>query len=70
MTLSGTETMQSFISHFNQYSLEDQFRATFPAGVDRGLTMDLESYDAEFDTTVILEWKQQYYYFPPRQAQM
>ena len=27
----------------------------FPAGFDRGLTIDLESYDAEFDTTVILE---------------
>ena len=29
--------------------------ATFPAGFDRGLTIDLESYGAEFDTTVILE---------------
>ena len=28
---------------------------TFPAGFDRGLAIDLESYDAEFDTTVILE---------------
>ena len=29
--------------------------ATFPVGFDRGLAIDLESYDAEFDTTVILE---------------
>ena len=29
--------------------------ATFPAGSDRRLAIDLESYDAEFDTTVILE---------------
>ena len=28
---------------------------TFPAGFDRGLAIDLKSYDAEFDTTVILE---------------
>ena len=29
--------------------------ATFPGGFDRGLTIDLESYDADSDTTVILE---------------
>ena len=26
-----------------------------PVGFDRGLTIDLESYGAEFETTVILE---------------
>ena len=30
--------------------------ATFPAGFDRGLVIDLESYGAEFDTTVTF-WK-------------
>ena len=55
MTLSCTEVMQSFIRHFNQYSLVDHFRATFPAGFDRVLTIDWESYDAEFDSIVILE---------------
>ena len=29
--------------------------ATFPAGFDWGLAIHLENYDAEFDTTVILE---------------
>ena len=48
--------MQSFISHFNQYSLlVDPSRATFPAGFDRGLAIDLKSYDTEFDNTIILE---------------
>ena len=50
--------MQSFIRHFNQYILVDPCRgnATFPAGFDRGLAIDLESYDTEFDTTGILEF--------------
>ena len=51
MTLSCTKAIQSFISHFNQYSLG----TTFPAWFDRGLVIDLESYGPEFDTTVILE---------------
>ena len=48
--------MQSLISHFNQYSLADPpwDRTTFPAGFERGLAIDSKSYDAEFDTTVIL----------------
>ena len=49
------EAIQSFIRHFNQYSLVDPSWATFQAGFDRGLAIDLESYGAEFDTTVILE---------------
>ena len=47
--------------------------ATFPAGFDRGLAIDLKSYDAEFDTTVIFEIEfhenNNIFYFPPRQAQ-
>ena len=49
------EAIQSFIRHFNQYSLVNPSWVTFPAGFDRGLAIDLESYGAEFDTTVILE---------------
>ena len=55
MTLSCTEAMQSFISHFNQYSLVHPSWANIPSWAARGLTIDLESYDAEFDTTLILE---------------
>ena len=32
-----------------------QLGATFLAGFDRGWSIDLKSYDAEFDTTVILQ---------------
>ena len=49
MTFSCTEATQSFISHFNQYSLVD------PSWDNRELAIDLERYGAEFDTTVILE---------------
>ena len=42
--------MLSFISHFNQISL-----GNIPSWVEKGLTIDLESYDAKFDTIVILE---------------
>ena len=52
MTLSCTEAIQSFISHFNQYSLVDPSWGNIPSW---GLAIDLESYGAEFDNTVILE---------------
>ena len=39
----------------NNIAWQTHLGATFPAGFDRGLTIDLESYDAKFDTTVILE---------------
>ena len=66
LSCTATVAMQSFISHFNQYSLGDPLWATFPAGIDRGqytclygvlqgVNHWLKSYDAEFDTTVILE---------------
>ena len=57
MTLSCTEAIQSFISHFNQYSLVDPSWGNIPSWVWQGVTLaiDLESYGAEFDTTVILE---------------
>ena len=68
------EAIQSFIRHFNQYSLVDPSWATFQAGFDRGLAIDLESYGAEFDTTVILETEfrenNNIFFCPPRQAQM
>ena len=50
--MSCTEAIQSFI---NQYSLVDPSWGNIPSWVYRGLTIDLESYDAKFDTTVILE---------------
>ena len=34
---------------------QTHLRATFPAEFERGLTIELERYDAKFDTTVILE---------------
>ena len=40
---------------FYQYRLVDHLGATFPAGFGKGLCSDLTSYDAEFDTTVILK---------------
>ena len=55
MTLSCTEAIQSFISHFNQYSLVDPSWGNIPSWVWQGLAIDLESCGAEFDTTVILE---------------
>ena len=64
MALSCPEAIQSFISHFNQYSLVDPSWGNIPSWVWLGVTLrfgtfDLESsgesYDAEFDTTVI--WK-------------
>ena len=55
MTLSCTEAIQSFISHFNQYILVNPPWGNIPAGFDRGLAIDLESYGAGFYTTVILE---------------
>ena len=55
MTLSCTEAKQSFISHFNQYILVDPSWGNIPRLVWQGLAIDLESYDAEFDTTVNLE---------------
>ena len=47
--------MQSFISHFNQYNLVDPSWGNIPRWIWQGLTIDLESDDAEFDTTGILE---------------
>ena len=55
MTLSCTGAIQSFISHFNQYSLGDPTWGNIPSWVWQGVAIDLESYDAEFDITVILE---------------
>ena len=55
MTLSCKEAIQSFISHFNQYSLVDPSWGNIPSWVWQGLAIDLESYGAEYDTTVILE---------------
>ena len=57
---SCTEAMQSFIIRFNQYSLVDPssiLGQVSQLGLTpcRGLTIDFESYDAAFDTTVILE---------------
>ena len=55
MMLSCTEAMQSFINYFNQYSMVDPSWGNIPNWFDRWLAIDLENYDTEFDTTVILE---------------
>ena len=54
VTLSCMEAMQNFISHFNQYMVDPSW-GKFPAWFDRGLAIDLESYDAQFNTAVIFE---------------
>ena len=51
------EAIQSFISHFNQYNLLDPSWGNIPSRVGQGLAIDLQSYGAEFNTTVILETK-------------
>ena len=56
MTLSYTEAVHSFVSHFNQYNMVDPSWGNIPSWVWPGeLVIDLENYDAEFDSTVILE---------------
>ena len=55
MTLSCAEAMQSFISHFNQYSLVDAPWGNIPSWVWQGASHWFRHYDTEFDTTVILE---------------
>ena len=52
MTLNCAEAMKSFSSHFNQYSLVDQYWGNIPSEFWQGGAIDLESYDAELDTTV------------------
>ena len=47
--------MPSFISHFNQHTPVDHLRATYSSGFERGLTIELQRYDAKFHTIVILE---------------
>ena len=56
MTLSCTVAIQSSTSHFNQYSLVDTSWGNIPKWVWQGFTIDLDTYDAKFDTTVTLEF--------------
>ena len=51
MTLSFTEAMQSFISHFNQFGLEDPSWGNIPSWVWQEVSQRFR----KFDTTIILE---------------
>ena len=55
MTLSCMEAIQSFISHFNQYSLVDPFWGYIPNRVYQGVKYWFRKLERRVYTTVILE---------------
>ena len=73
MTLSCTEAIQSFISHFNQYNLVEPSWDNITSWVWQGVKHWFRKlwrrvwHHRHFGNSI--SWKWQYFNFPPRQAQ-